>query len=348
MSQSIVVKSCLNDDLRRFTVKNDCSWTEFKQLLAKLYEVDIFPYRITYKDEEGDDVTITTDEELAEAFRQTSLMTLKVLRLNLIISTSTPKSLSSSHDVPMFNFGRGTEDRVSIPVVYVSGRAFVPTSTPVMPDYGPKKSAPEHLLSKMNSGTSTVQKELGPVLSPPITDPSLTPSPISPTPLVVVINPSEKQSLSAFTASLAESISKMVLDSSNSILRTSVAASDSILHDTELIANTTGTESLEISSAISRQTQELSKQSIVVDDTATLKKLNDISEETSKLSSDMVASTTASVQKKATAILDSLDPISQQTRSIQYEATEGMGAKLDRDSEALVRMIMSVTTKIED
>jgi len=140
----------------------------------------------------------------------------------------------------------------------------------------------------------------------------------------------------------------MVLESSNSTLRASAAVSDSILHDTDVIANTTGTESLEISTAISRQTQELSLKSIVVDDTATLKKLNDISSETSKLSSDIVASTTASVQKKATAILDSLDPISHHTQSIQCEATEGMGAKLNRDSDEVVRMIMSATTKFED
>jgi len=120
--------------------------------------VDILPYRITYKDEEGDDVTITTDEELAEAFRQTSLTKLKVLRLNL---SSTPKLLPSSQNSSLFNFGR-TEDPVSIPVVYVSGRAFIPTSTPLKPDYGPKKIRP---------GIYTVPKRIWCYTHRPFVDP---------------------------------------------------------------------------------------------------------------------------------------------------------------------------------
>jgi len=52
MSQ-IVVKTSLKEDLRRFTVKEDVTWSDFKLLLAKLYETDVAPYRITYKDEEG-------------------------------------------------------------------------------------------------------------------------------------------------------------------------------------------------------------------------------------------------------------------------------------------------------
>jgi hypothetical protein len=50
-------------------VNVNCTWPFFLETISKLYDSEITSLRITYRDEEGDDIAITSDDELLEAIR---------------------------------------------------------------------------------------------------------------------------------------------------------------------------------------------------------------------------------------------------------------------------------------
>jgi len=358
MSNLIVVKTSLNDDIRRFSVKDDCTWSDFKLLMHKLYEVDVSTYRITYKDEEGDDLSITTDEELQEGLRLANQMKPAILRVTLKLPNPLLLSTSETEKV-------STNLSSSIPIVYVSGRAFVPSTVVKPKQYGPKKCSSEEVwpLKPQPVSTSlldtkkdilTPQTSSSPLVFYPFeyveTDPEsypITSSAIikSTSPLVVVINPdSKKQTLAELTASIAESISKLVLESSDSVLRNSAAVSASVTRDTQAIANTTADSNLEVSALISRQTQTISSNSVAPEHDDTILYLANISRDTSQVSSSASSSTSASVNQNSTAILDSVFPISQHTIGIQKAATVGLQDDLNKGIDDVVRSIMMATT----
>jgi len=348
MSKQIVVKTSLNEDIRRFSVKEDCSWSNFKQLMYKLYDVDVTGYRITYKDEEGDDLSITTDEELKEGLRIASEMNPPILRVTLKMTNP----LSSSHNMAS-SISSLSLSSSSIPVVYVSGRAFVPTTVVKPKQYGPKKCSPEDTWSLILQPTpDSLDTQIDIPISQTTSDvyiekesSSSTVTRVPSSPLVVVINPdSKKLSLAELTASIAESISNMVLESSDSVLKNSAAFSDAVIRDTRAIANTMVDSNLEISSLISRQTQDISTKSIAAEHGDTIQKLANVSQETREASSSISASTSASVNQNSTAILDSVSPISQHTIGLQKAATVGLQENLNKGIDDVVRSIMEATT----
>jgi len=68
MSNKITIKSEFNNDLRRFTVNEPVALAELTTTLKNLYKIDnVDEVRLKYKDEEGDAISITTDEEFNEA-----------------------------------------------------------------------------------------------------------------------------------------------------------------------------------------------------------------------------------------------------------------------------------------
>jgi len=352
MSKQIVVKTSLNEDIRRFSVKEDCSWSNFKQLMYKLYDVDVTGYRITYKDEEGDDLSITTDEELKEGLRIASEMNPPILRVTLKITNP----LSSSQIMASSTSSLSLSS--SIPIVYVSGRAFVPSTVVKPKQYGPKKCSPEDTWSLHFQPTSDyldnqidvptikttsdvyIEKD-----NKPESFSSSTVSRIPSSPLVVVVNPDPKKlSLAELTASIAESISNMVLESSDSVLKNSAAVSDAVIRDTRAIANTMVDSNLEVSSLISRQTQAISSKSIAAEHVDTIQKLATVSQETREASNSACASTTASVNQNSTAIHDSVSPYSQHTIGLQEAATVGFQENLNKGIDDVIRSIMEATT----
>jgi len=352
MSKQIVVKTSLNEDIRRFSVKEDCSWSNFKQLMYKLYDVDVTAYRITYKDEEGDDLSITTDEELKEGLRIASEMNPPILRVTLKMTNplSTSQNMASSTSSLSLSSS-------SIPVVYVSGRAFVPTTVVKPKQYGPKKCSPEDTWSlKLQPIPDYLDTQIDIPISQTTSDvyiekdnkpesSSSTVTRVPSSPLVVVINPdSKKLSLAELTASIAESISLMVLESSDSVLKNSAAVSDAVIRDTRAIANTMVDSNLEISSLISRQTQAISSKSIAAEHGDTIQELANVSQETREASSSISASTSASVYQNSTAILDSVSPISQHTIGLQKAATIGLQENLNKGIDDVIRSIMEATT----
>jgi hypothetical protein len=347
MSKQIVVKTSLNEDIRRFSVKEDCSWSNFKQLMYKLYDVDVTAYRITYKDEEGDDLSITTDEELKEGLRIASEMNPPILRVTLKMTNPLSSSQNLASSISSLSLSSS-----SIPVVYVSGRAFVPTTVVKPKQYGPKKCSPEDTWSlKLQPTPDSLDTEIDIPISQ-TTDvyiekecSSSTVTRVPSSPLVVVINPdSRKLSLAELTASIAESISNMVLESSDSVLKNSAAVSDAVIRDTRAIANNMVDSNLEISSQISRQTQVNCTKSIAAEHGDTIQELANVSQETREASSSISASTSASVNQNSTAILDSVSPISQHTIGLQKAATVGLQENLNKGIDDVIRSIMEATT----
>jgi len=207
-----------------------------------------------------------------------------------------------------------------IPVVYVSGKAYVPTSVPVKPDYGFKKSTAEctpslRILSLKENYVST-SPDVASVPSPfGILSPGHNiPQPQSP--LVVVVNSLEKEtSLSALTSAIAESISKMVLETSTTISKASIALSDAVMRDTELMQRDNDSN------------------------------LSAISNQMNTLATNEVSSIMNMVNDESSVIHDAVSPISQQTMDLQREATVGLGQQLDKDSDDMVRQIMNATLK---
>jgi len=67
----VIVKTQLGEDFRRFTVPRQVKLLSFVALLQKLYGYDTVKndLLVQYKDEEGDSINITSDEELFEALR---------------------------------------------------------------------------------------------------------------------------------------------------------------------------------------------------------------------------------------------------------------------------------------
>lgn len=84
----VVVKTCLGGDFRRFTVPRQVRLLSFVALLQKLYGYDTTrnELRMQYRDDEGDTISITSDDELAEAFRCVVSGGLLRLQLELVQS----------------------------------------------------------------------------------------------------------------------------------------------------------------------------------------------------------------------------------------------------------------------
>jgi len=266
----------------------------------------------------------------------------------------------------------------NIPIVYVSGRAFVPSTVVKPKQYGPKKIAPEDTFQFIPHPFPEEKDKLNPQSNPfcdgpiqsnpqssPASDfspqhhksstcisyiesesyPSVFSSPIKPSPLVVVVNPDSKmQTLAELTASIAESISNMVLESSNSVLLNSSAVSDAIMRDTQAIANSIGDDNSEVSATISRKTRAISSNSVAKEQESTIRNLAFISQQTQEASSSASASTISSMNQISSETLDSVSPLSKFTRDLQHAATVGLDEGLNKEVDEVVRSIMMATS----
>jgi len=78
--ETVTIKANMNGDFRRFTVnKNTVTFTPLYQVLCNLYKQQSLI--VKYLDDEGDKITINTDEELTELIRLTNASKSNVMRL---------------------------------------------------------------------------------------------------------------------------------------------------------------------------------------------------------------------------------------------------------------------------
>jgi chemotaxis protein histidine kinase CheA len=79
--EAIIVKCTLGEDVRRFRVSYNCNFTEFVNTVGRLYKINSFVLK--YTDDDGDLITLTSDQELQEAFRFAKTLNPQVLRLTV-------------------------------------------------------------------------------------------------------------------------------------------------------------------------------------------------------------------------------------------------------------------------
>jgi len=81
MESKIVLKAKYLDDLRRLPISRRTNYKSLEQILANIFNIVV--HSIKYQDDEGDEIRITCDEELNEAYRLAAKTTIPVLRVTL-------------------------------------------------------------------------------------------------------------------------------------------------------------------------------------------------------------------------------------------------------------------------
>jgi hypothetical protein len=409
MSQTIIVKSVLKDDIRRFSVNINCTWSFFSETISKMYDSEITSLRITYRDEEGDDIAITSDDELLEAIRLAGESKPPILRVlisngssgnsaesrNLLNSVVTsPRVVSSTKPVEVVS-PKPVKGVVFKPVEVVSPKpveVVVPKPVEVVqfkpvtgdehgvqikevPNFTfpymekqsdlEKPSSPRNFtfpspVSSKQVFNTTPKKEQGgtakamPVIyvsgKPFVPKSKLEGSTIG-LPGVVEQQPQnqtqKKESLVTVTNNLAESISSLVLESSDSILQSSTNYSAAISLQTEKLSQQTVEDNYKIATQICSNTNQISSRSEAGElDDNIRRSLSDACTETGKNSSKLSDEIAAITNNHSIQITADLDPISKHTRNLQAAATEGLEDHLTQGVDALVRDILKATSVV--
>lgn len=96
MQAPVIVKAKYGDDLRRISVSQSISYSDFVRLITDLFQLQE-PVVMKYADDDGDLVTLASDPELAEAFR-IALASATNLRLTLTVKEKS--SSPTKQDAP--------------------------------------------------------------------------------------------------------------------------------------------------------------------------------------------------------------------------------------------------------
>jgi len=375
---------------------------------------------VTYRDEEGDDIAITSDDELLEAIRLAGASKPPILRVlisgngssgnnaesrNLLHSVVTspkvngnemrvmsppkPEVYNTTATVPNVN-----EIRVMSPpkpevyntptaVPTTSGDPFIMVSPNAKPveiikpmtveepistfpnmekNCGEKQNGKESPRTFTFPATSSKQvyntapkKEAGasakplPVIyvsgKPFIPKSKLEGSTIGTQ--VIEQQPKKKESLVTVTNNLAESISSLVLESSDSTLQSSTIHSAAISLQTEKLSQQTGEDNHKASAHQLSNTNQISARSEAGElDDIIRRSLSDASNETGKNSSKLSDEIAAITNSYSLQIAADVAPLSLHTRNLQAAATEGLEDHLTQGVDALVRDIMKATSVV--
>jgi hypothetical protein len=321
--------------------------------------------RLTYRDEEEDDIAVTTDDELHEAFRlaeeaKPPLLRLLVAPANLSVSVhsqnllhsviqSSPNSVQNSP--PIISSPSDVKEATPI-ITSVSS----PKNETVVEKGVEKKSGNDQNLPKKEKNVNYIKKECdnqtnlpkvyvsGRAYVPkpnqgapkPYTGPTKVPGPTT--------KPYEKPTLVSITNNLAETISSLVLESSDSTLVSSSLFSDAISAQAQKLSDKTGDSNIEVAQAISQQTHYLANKSEATElDDAIRRSLSDACYETGINSVKLSDQIAAMTNQNSNQISEDIEPISSSTRNIQDAATQGLEDLLRKQVDDVVRDIMSAT-----
>jgi len=194
-----------------------------------------------------------------------------------------------------------------LPVVYVAGKAYVPkSSNPVRPYTGP---------TKIPASSSNIPNQLP-----------------------------NYSSLVSRTDTLAESISSLVVESSDSILLSSSLQSDAIAHQAQQLCDKMVDSNIEVAQAISHQASHLSTKTEASElDENMRRTLTDACYETGMNSVKLSDKIAAMTLHNSTQTAEEIQPISSQTRHLQDVATQGLEDHLSQEVDQVVRNIMVAT-----
>eukprot|EP00276_Gloeochaete_wittrockiana_P019101 CAMPEP_0184338106 /NCGR_PEP_ID=MMETSP1089-20130417/6640_1 /TAXON_ID=38269 ORGANISM="Gloeochaete wittrockiana, Strain SAG46.84" /NCGR_SAMPLE_ID=MMETSP1089 /ASSEMBLY_ACC=CAM_ASM_000445 /LENGTH=131 /DNA_ID=CAMNT_0026664401 /DNA_START=6 /DNA_END=398 /DNA_ORIENTATION=+ len=95
VTPSITLKTFHQQDIRRFSVSSDISLAQLRATIASVYGLPNDP-NFQYIDDEGDFVTIHSDNEWTEAVRVARAFPTLVLKLFLLPPSSSPEAPSPS------------------------------------------------------------------------------------------------------------------------------------------------------------------------------------------------------------------------------------------------------------
>jgi len=151
--------------------------------------------------------------------------------------------------------------------------------------------------------------------------------------------------LVSVTNNLAESISSLVLESSDSTLQSSTIYSAAITLQTEKLSQQTGEDNFKVATQIYKSTNQIAARSEAGElDDDIRRSLSDACTETGKNSAFLSDQIAALTNTSSLQIAEEVDPISKHTRNLQAAATEGLEDHLAQGVDALVRDILKATS----
>jgi hypothetical protein len=161
---TIIVKIAGNDQIRRWTAKSD--QMTFAALVERVSEMFKTPkFIITYKDDEGDDITLGCDEELADAIALSLKSEPSVLRLKLTDLRRSKSAKPTTESEPLHltctappggQPFRGVAPPSGNPTVAPPPSRDQPASTP-SPPRGEQGRAPEPATAAFNAPASFLE-----------------------------------------------------------------------------------------------------------------------------------------------------------------------------------------------
>jgi len=81
---ALIVKTTDGTDIRRYTARADqMTYASLHKRVSEAFQITT-PFKIQYKDDEGDEITMNCDEELSEAVSLALKLEPAVLRLKLV------------------------------------------------------------------------------------------------------------------------------------------------------------------------------------------------------------------------------------------------------------------------
>jgi len=159
--------------------------------------------------------------------------------------------------------------------------------------------------------------------------------------------PLKKESLVNVTNNLAESMTTLVLESSDSTLQSSTIHSAATSLQMEKLSQQTGEDNFKVSNEICASMNQISGRSEAGElDDCIKRKLSEACNETGKNSSKLSDEIAAITNSHSIQTAADVDPISLYTRNLQAVATEGLEDHLSQGVDALVRDIMKATSVV--
>ena len=94
---TLIVKITDGTDIRRFTANvADLTFESVQKRTAEAFGLGVKDLKLQYKDDEGDMVTMSSNDEMLEAIGLATSMVPAVLRLNVSKTTNNPKTTNTT------------------------------------------------------------------------------------------------------------------------------------------------------------------------------------------------------------------------------------------------------------
>jgi len=97
-TKTLIVKITMGGDIRRYTANEGLTWPQVAKRASESFELGAKKFKMTYVDDEGDKVTVSSDEELREAINLAFVQTPAVLRVTVTPDDTTKTDAAQTTD----------------------------------------------------------------------------------------------------------------------------------------------------------------------------------------------------------------------------------------------------------